>query len=179
VETAAGLMTFAEFEKLPDPPAGHYELHHGQVVLMPPRKKGHFEIQLTLFDLLAPLLRGLGRFATEFPFRPAPEYESWQDDLGFVRQTRWEADRNDYFLGAPDFVIEVLSPSNTMDEMLDRQAVCFEHGCVEFWTVDPKRKIVMVTTPDRRTITYDQSGSVPVPFGAGSIEVAPVFLLPG
>ena len=177
MEPTSGLMTFAEFERLPDPKAGHYELHHGQVVLIPPRKKLHFKIQLALFDLLAPLLRGLGEFATEFPFRPAREYESWQADLGFVRQARWDADHNDYFLGAPDFVIEVLSQSNTMDEILDRQDVCFEHGCLEFWTVDPKRKIIMVTTPDRKTVTYDEHGTVPVPFGVASIEVAPVFLL--
>jgi len=32
---------------------------------------------------------------------------------------------NDYFLGAPDFAIEVLSRSNTMDEILERQDICF------------------------------------------------------
>jgi Uma2 family endonuclease len=38
-------MTFAEFLMLPDPPAGHYELHHGEVVPMPPRKRLHGKIQ--------------------------------------------------------------------------------------------------------------------------------------
>jgi Uma2 family endonuclease len=33
------LMTVAEFEKLPDPPDGYYELRHGEVVLVPPSPK--------------------------------------------------------------------------------------------------------------------------------------------
>ena len=57
------------------------------------------------------------------------------------------------FLVAPDLVIEVLSPSNTMDEVLDRQNICLKNGCIAFWTVDPKRKSVMVTTADGKTIT--------------------------
>jgi Uma2 family endonuclease len=98
-------------------------------------------------------------------------------DLGFVSQARWDADHNDYFLGAPDFVVEVLSASNTMDEMLDRQEVCFDHGCSTFWTVDPKCRLVMVTTPDRRTVTYDASMSVTLPANVaeGFIEAAAIF----
>src|SRR5438034_5010999 len=95
VSVETELLTFAEFEKLPDPPTGHLELHHGHIVLMPPRKKLHMRIQQALFDLLAPLLRGLGFLTTEFAFRPALEYEAWQCDLGFVSQQRWDADDNE------------------------------------------------------------------------------------
>ena len=174
VET--GLMTFAEFLELPDPQAGHYELHHGQPVLMPPRKKVHVQVQQVLFDLLSPLLRDLGFLTCELPFRPAPEYESWQCDVGFVRQSRWEADDNDYFLGAPDLVVEVLSKSNTMDEILERQDVCLANGCIAFWTVDPKRRSVMVTTPDRKTISFGPGSVVPLPEPLpGVIEVDAIF----
>jgi hypothetical protein len=36
----------------------------------------------------------------EFAFRPAPENEAWQADLGFVMQDRWDRDDNEYFFGA-------------------------------------------------------------------------------
>jgi Uma2 family endonuclease len=171
------LMTFAEFEKLADPAAGHYELHHGELVLMPPRKKTHVKVQRKLFRLLLPFLDHLGFFDTELPFRPAPEYESWQCDIGFISQQRWDRDENEYFLGAPDLVVEVLSRSNTMDEILDRQDVCFQHGCSIFWTVDTKRRTVMVTTADRRTVTCDESSELPLPANVaeGSIRVAEIF----
>jgi Uma2 family endonuclease len=134
VETS--LMTFAEFEQLADPPSGHYELHHGQLIHMPPRRKLHFVVQQVIYDLLLPLLGTLsgtlsgtgGKLGVEFPFRPKPEYKAWQADVAFVSASRWKADNNDYFAGAPELVIEVLSKSNTQDEIPDRQAVCFSAG---------------------------------------------------
>jgi Uma2 family endonuclease len=170
VET--GLMTVAAFEQVPDPPSGHYELHHGHLVLMPPRKKSHMKIQQTVFDLLSPLVAGRGFLTIEFAFRPAPEYEVWQADLGFVMQDRWAKDTNDYFLGAPDWVIEVLLPSNIVDEILERQDISLQNGCTAFWTLDPKRKSVMVTTPDRTTVTCDASMHVLLPLDTGDKVLA-------
>jgi Uma2 family endonuclease len=169
-------MTFAEFLMLPDPPAGHYELHHGEVVLMPPRKRLHVKIQQALLELLLPLTRDRGFMTIEFPFRPEPEYEAWQADVAFVANDRWEKDDVDYFSGAPDLVIEVLSASNTMDEILDRQDACLSNACTAFWTVDPKRQLVLVTTPARKTLTFDRSMSIPLleQLG-GTIPVAAIF----
>jgi Uma2 family endonuclease len=169
-------MTFEEFEQVADPPAGHYELHHGQLILRPPRKKGHMKVQQVLLDLLSPLVRGHGFITLEFGFRPAEDDEAWQADVGFVRQDRWDADDNEYFVGAPDLVVEVLSKSNTMDEILERQDICLSNGCVAFWTVDAKRRIIMVTTPDRKTVTYGEGSSVTLPEGLeGSMVVGDVF----
>src|SRR5271165_4530632 len=118
-----GLMSFEDFEKLPDPPSGHLELHHGHVTHIPPRRLSHAVIQQTLSDLLQPAARGKGFLTIEFPFRPEPEYEAWQADVAFVRKDRLERSAGaDYFMGAADLVIEVLSASNTMDEINDRMA---------------------------------------------------------
>ncbi|HEY2015613.1 MAG TPA: Uma2 family endonuclease [Bryobacteraceae bacterium] len=169
-------MTFQEFLRMPEPLAGHYELHHGKAVLIPARKKLHMRVQQDLFDLLSPQLRSQGFLTIEFAFRPASEDEAWQADVGFVLQNRWDKDDNEYFLGAPDLVIEVLSKSNTMDEILDRQDTCLTNGCTAFWTVDPKRQIVMVTTPDRKTVTVDRGGFVALPEPLeGGIEAAALF----
>lgn len=178
MDTVTGLMTFAEFVSVPDPATGHHELHHGQLVLMPRRKKSHATIQQALLDLLSPLVQGRGFITIEFPFRPAPEYQAWQADVAFVSQERWEQDDNEYFLGAPDFVVEVLSASNTMEEILDRQEVCFANGCSTFWTPDAKRRTVMVTTADRKTVTYEAFMDVPLPANVAEavIPVAAIFL---
>ncbi|HTX35635.1 MAG TPA: Uma2 family endonuclease [Bryobacteraceae bacterium] len=168
-------MTFAEFEQLPDPQSGYLELHHGEVVLMPPRRKTHVITQQTLLFLLRPL-EALGFLWAELPFRPAPEYESWTADIGFVTQARWDADTNDYFMGAPDLVIEVLSRSNTMDEILDRQDVCLRNGCTAFWVVDSKRKTILLTTPERSYMQVCSCGhKVPMPFLSDTLEVAAIF----
>jgi Uma2 family endonuclease len=170
-----GLVTFEEFAVLPDPPGGYYELHHGQVVFMASRKRPHAIIQEALLELLLPRTRGKGFLTVEFPFRPEPEYESWQADVAFVTKQRWD-NASDYFFGAPDLVIEVLSPSNTKAEILERQEVCLSNGCKAFWIVDPKRRLMRVTGVDRKTVTYDCSMSVPLPEPlSGTIPVAAIF----
>ncbi len=174
--TQTQLMTFAEFVEVSDPASGHLELHHGEVIHVPPRKKAYASIQQVLYDLLLPLLGSLGRLGVEFPFRPVPEYESWEGDLTFISKLRWENDQNEYFLGSPDLVVEVMSKSNTIDEMLDRQQVCFVSGCLAFWTVFPERKLILVTTPDGTTVTYDRNSHLPLlPFADSHLAVVEIF----
>jgi Uma2 family endonuclease len=73
-------------------------------------------------------------------------------------------------------VIEVLSPSNTMSEINEKEALCLENGCLQFWVVDPKRKSVKVSTPDRKTITYIEGDTIPLSLPAtGELAVSEIF----
>ena len=78
----AGLITVEEYLKLPQPKEGRTELHHGEVVIMPPVKRGHQRRQRRILALLAQVLSEKGVVETETAFRPAPEYEVWQADVG-------------------------------------------------------------------------------------------------
>lgn len=82
------MTTFEEFEKLPDPSGGHYELHHGQVVLAPFRQKTRLLIEQGLIDVLRPLLHSKGMLACQLPFRPEIEHQYWVAGIGFIAQAR-------------------------------------------------------------------------------------------
>jgi Uma2 family endonuclease len=139
-----GLMTVEEFLKLPDPKEGHNELHHGELVVMPPPKKGHQRIQDRFQMLLKPLVREMA-VRVEMAFRPMADHEVWLADVGCVSLERDNATGDDeYLMGSPELVVEVLSPSNTMDEMHDKMSLCMDNGCLSFWIADPKRKTVSV-----------------------------------
>jgi Uma2 family endonuclease len=173
-----GMMTVEGFLRLPEPPEGHHELHHGEVVVMPPPKKRHQRIQNRLQCLLQRLLGDRFVAHMEMAFRPAIEHEVWVADVGCVSVERDEATGDEeYLMGAPDLVIEGLSPSNTMDEVLDRQDICLANGCLAFWTVDPRRKSEMVTTAGGKTITYDSYMKMPLPpaISEALIDVAAIF----
>ena len=71
---------------------------------------------------------------------------------------------------APDIVIEVLSPSNTASEMLDKEQICLENGAREFWVVDPVRRQVKVSGADAHAATYKTGQSIPLFFG-GTLPV--------
>jgi Uma2 family endonuclease len=147
VETA--LVTVEEFLRLQPPRAGHYELHHGEIILMTAPKWGHQRIQDRLVALLRSRAGDRAYVTKEMSFRPAPEYEVWEADVGLALAERADQVADDeYPMGAPDLAVEVLSPSNTVDEINDKMSICMANGCVSFWIVDPKRKRVSVTEGD-------------------------------
>lgn len=173
--TPTRLMTFAEFEQLPDPKDGRYELRHGELIKVAPPKGDHFLIQQMLRDLLDRAAAGQGRAYTEAAFRALPDGEYRVADVAYAPAERWTRLWGErYFMGAPDLVIEVLSPSNTAAEMLDRRILCLENGAREFWLVDAGHRQVEVSTPDGHTITYKAGQEIPLFFG-GRISVDAIF----
>jgi Uma2 family endonuclease len=177
MSTTSAPMTVEQYSALPEPKGGYYELHHGVPVLMTFPKKRHWTIQHRLLRLLDPLVSGRGVVGVELAFRPLPEYELRCADVAYVSQGRYRAiDPDDYLHGAPELVIEVLSPSNTMSEINEKEALCLENGSLEFWVVDPKRKSVKVSTPDRKTITYIEGDKIPLSLpAAGELAVSEIF----
>ena len=154
--TPAKLMTFAEFEKVPNHPRGlHYELRHGELVLVPPPKHKHHLAQHRLQRLLANAAGEAGEVATELGYRPVPEHEYWEADVAFVFRDRWDQiPREGNMQGPPELVVEVLSPSNTAAEIRDKRKLCLENGSHEFWVVDIDHLEVEVSTPDGHTVRH-------------------------
>ncbi len=166
--TSTKLMTFAEFEQRTRPSGVRHELRHGELVQVAPLKNRHFLIQQVLRDLLDGAAAGDGRAYTEVGFRALPEYEYRTADVAYLSAEELARHRaQDYLMGAPDLVIEVLSPSNTAQEMLDKEQVCLENGSREFWVVDAGRRQVRVSTSDGRVVTYKAGQQIPLVFAPG------------
>jgi Uma2 family endonuclease len=174
--TTTQLMTFAEFEKLPEEVCRRNELRHGELVEVPPPKHKHRRIQDRLADLLK-RYAGDGYVGIEVSFRALPEHEYRTADVAFVNRQRWDSIADDDNLrGVPELVIEILSPSNTAREMYDKRKLCLDNGCREFWLVDPGAFQVDVSTPNGLTATYRRGQSIPLPqFGNASISVDEIF----
>ena len=59
-------------------------------------------------------------------------------------------------VGAPDLVIEILSPGNSKREMKDKYDLYEEAGVLEYWIVEPANKFVFVYLLDEKTGKYVQ-----------------------
>jgi Uma2 family endonuclease len=138
-------ITVEEYERIPDPPGGRYELHHGEVVFMTFPVRQHKELQRRLRRVLESLPGAEGYIVDmEFPYRPLPENEVWGADVACVSGTRYEAIEK-WLEGSPELVIEVKSPSNTQAEMYDKAMTTLAGaGAAEFWIVDPETRTVLV-----------------------------------
>lgn len=53
-----------------------------------------------------------------------------------------------YLRGAPDFVLEVLSPATARTDQVRKLRLYEQHGVREFWTVDPDSRVLMIYTQD-------------------------------
>jgi Uma2 family endonuclease len=164
--TSTRLMTFEEFEKLPDHPHGHRcELRHGEPVFVPRPKHGHNSTQLRLLDLLGRAAGDAGKISMEMGFRPLPEHEYRIADVAFVAKVRWDGIPWDGNLsGSPELVIEVLSPSNTARGMRDKRKLCLETGSREFWVVDLDLREVEVSTAGGPSVIYACGQEIPLFF---------------
>ena len=57
-------------------------------------------------------------------------------------------------VGAPDLIVEILSPGNSRREMKDKFELYEEAGVLEYWVVDPERKVVFVYHLDNDSNKY-------------------------
>jgi Uma2 family endonuclease len=167
-------MTFAQFEQMPDD-GRRYELRNGEPIEVPPPVLRHLLIQDQVRSLLKSAAGSAGVVCTEWGFRPHPEYEYRRADVAFVSRRRVDTVPMDGYLeGAPELVVEVLSPSNRRGKITETQRLCFEGGCLEFWVIDPKRRSVTVSTPDGAARLYTTAQQIPLLFG-GELSVDAIF----
>jgi Uma2 family endonuclease len=172
------LMTVEEFRKLPEDQGPIYhELRHGELVAVTGPKLKHTIIQRNLRRLLEPLAEPGSFVDTELAFRALPEHELRVADVAYVCAEREQSiNPEDNLHGAPDIAIEILSPSNTLAEIYDKEKLSLENGAQEFWVVDPDRLQVKVSTPDGRTATYQSGQQIPLPLlGNARVPVDAIF----
>jgi Uma2 family endonuclease len=66
--------------------------------------------------------------------------------------------------GAPDFIVEIISPSNPSDDYIRKLYYYKNAGVREYWIVDPRRKTVTVNyfEGDMLNITYPFDATIKV-----------------
>jgi Uma2 family endonuclease len=129
-------------------PEGHtrYEILDGQLFVTPTPRLDHQRVAHNLVLLMQPLARTheLGEVVGPMTVRIHDEMV-FEPDLIFIRSDRMEiADPDGHVHGAPDLVIEILSPSaRSYDRNLKRKKY-LESGIPELWLVDVDAKGVEV-----------------------------------
>lgn len=175
-QTIPKLFTVDEWEKIPDPPGGRYELHHGELVFVTWPVRRHGDLQRWLRETLNPIAKQKGFLVdTEYPYRPLPENEVWGADVACVMRSRHKATEK-WLMGSPELVIEVKSPSNTKHELHDKAMTMLAgEGAVEFWIVDPKTTSVTVYNKTTGVHVYRAPETLPVPLLGCQIDLQALF----
>ncbi len=170
-------MRFEEYVSYQAPPGYRDELIHGEVRLAPAPKPDHQDICIRLQDLLRGVVPDSSLVRFDMTLHIGPE-EGPLPDVLVIGKDRWMAARarHSYPEGSPELAIEVLSPSNKEQEMLDKKDLYLAHGSLACWIVDPETKTVTVWQK-RICHKYRYEDSIPLPsaIGGGLVRVADIF----
>ena len=142
--------TYGEYRTWPED--GRYELIDGQAYAMSPGpSRRHQELGFEVARQIADALEGTGCRVYVAPFDVRlPRGSEEDDDIDTVVQPdlmvvcdRTKLDDRGC-RGAPDWVIEVLSPSSASHDQILKRALYERHGVREFWLIHPVDRIVTV-----------------------------------
>lgn len=182
--------TFADYLEWEEP--NRVEIISGEAVMMASPSPEHQEISAELVRQLANFLEGKPCKVYPAPFdvrlfesdndKPENVDTVVQPDISVVC-VKDKKDKIDSrgCKGAPDLVIEILSPSTMRQDRLVKFNLYQQAGVREYWIVDPPSSSVQVFLPDssgafRIVEAYDKSGIARVNILEGCfIELSKVF----
>jgi Uma2 family endonuclease len=149
-------MSAEELWRLPSDNMRH-ELINGELRTMPPAGFEHGAIVIRLSRLLANHVEAhkLGIVVgaeTGFLLRRSPDLVRGAD-IAFVVQSKVSIPLpKTFWPGAPDLAVEVLSPSDTVEEIEEKISDYLVAGSRLVWVVNPKRKTVAAHRPSANPV---------------------------
>lgn len=116
-----------------------YELWDGELIMTPAPTMRHQELVrrlMKLFALLDPEDE-LGRLYSAAADVVFSDHWVYQPDLFFISKARLDIIKPRYVAGAPDLVIDILSPTTTAWAAARRRRVYEKFKVQEYWVINP------------------------------------------
>jgi len=145
-----GRWTYADYAALPDD-GNRYEIIAGVLYMTPAPGTGHQSISARVVTFLVTHVEfaGLGRvFAAPVDVELAPDTVV-QPDIVVVLSANLHRITPSRIIGAPDLVVEILSPGTAGYDRREKQDAYARSGVGEYWIVDPGAQTVELLTLDQ------------------------------
>lgn len=155
------LTTIEDLEQISDDEC-RYDLIQGKLIRMAPAGWSPGRIAAKIAKIVGNFvaehdLGEVGAAETGFILSRDPDV-LLAPDVSFIRSDRLPDDEGSLgFLAlAPDFVVEVISPSDSASYVTDKFLEYLNAGVQLVWTVHPSQKMVTVFTPDRASRIFTE-----------------------
>ncbi len=137
-------LTYADYLEIPDDE--RYELLNGDLFLSPSPSELHQYLLSVLHLRIGSFARDRNLGKVYFsPFDVVlSDTDVVQPDLLFISSDRIEIITANNVQGAPDLVVEILSPGTADRDRTLKLDLYAKHGVKEYWIVDPDARTIMV-----------------------------------
>ena len=137
-------LTYQDYAKTPDDE--RYELIDGELLVVPTPNIAHQGSHASLGSLMWSFVRqhDLGRVFLAPTDVVLSDTDVVQPDVLFISKEREHIISEANIQGAPDLVVEILSPSTSSRDWREKRQLYAEHGVGEYWTADASNKVVYV-----------------------------------
>ena len=138
-------LTVEDYRELPET-GPRYQLIEGDLYMAPAPNRYHQDISRNLEYILLEYLEEnpIGKLY-DAPFDVyLDQHNVFQPDIVFVSNARLAILTDAGAEGAPDFVVEILSPKTAKLDRINKRHVYARSGVQELWIVDPEQKRIEV-----------------------------------
>ncbi len=175
-------FTYEDYKNLPESETKRYELIEGELLMVPSPTFEHQDISANLEFALAKFVREhkLGKVLNA-PLDVVLDDENVvQPDIIFIATARSHIIHKEAIRGAPDLVVEILSPATAERDRTVKKKLYARAGVTEYWLVDPERKTIEVLklgeTGFERIALYKENETLTSPLFKGlNIPLSEVF----
>ncbi|MCM3872734.1 MAG: Uma2 family endonuclease [Pyrinomonadaceae bacterium] len=147
MSTATKLITANELLTLPGG-RFRYELVKGELLTMSPSGEEHGAVIMNLAAPLGQYVKAnkLGRaYGAETGFKLESDPDTvLAPDIAFIKMERLGPLIKSYRVGAPDLVVEVISPGESKNKVEKKTSRWLQGGALAVWLVDPHTRTVSV-----------------------------------
>ena len=136
-----------------------YELLDGELILVASPNEDHQTVSLRLASRMLSFVddNDLGR-VFHAPYDVLfTDTDVVQPDVLFVSKDRYHIRTPANIQGAPDLVVEVLSPSSSRRDWREKRDLYALHGVSEYWIIDPTNRLVWVMQLQEGILEIDQT----------------------
>jgi Uncharacterized protein conserved in cyanobacteria len=129
--------TIKDYMELPE--GTPYQLIEGELIMSPAPGYSHQNTLGNLFIILRTRLKNAQVILSPIDVY-LDEENAYQPDIVVVLKDSKARVEEKGIFGAPDVVVEILSPSTAYYDLTEKKDVYERVGVKEYWIVDPKRK---------------------------------------
>jgi Uma2 family endonuclease len=160
------ILTYEDYAALPND-GNRYEILEGELAVTPAPSTKHQTASVNLTVLLTQHIRekDLGKLF-HAPIDLILESAAvLQPDLLFVSKARQHIITDRAIEGAPDLVIEILSPTTSRSDRVTKAQIYARHKVAAYWIVDPEHEAVEIylLNVDSYRLVVTLQGETPLP----------------